>query len=42
MKANLRFLQAAVSIGLVEAAGANLVNSPTLAKAAGYEVIYFG
>ena len=38
MRTSLKFLQAAVSIGLVNSPGANLVNSPTLAKAAGFEV----
>jgi len=38
MKTSLKFLQAAVSMGLVGSPDANLVNAPTLAKAAGYEV----
>lgn len=41
MKTSLKFLQAAVSMGLVGSPDANLVNAPTLAKAAGYEVLYW-
>lgn len=38
MKQSLSFLEAAVSIGLVQGSGVNLVNAPSMAKAAGCQV----